>query len=177
MTPPPAKPPDRGERDLAAWAEYLAQVKPLPGRSRPLMPFPPEPTGPVSPPATAGIRTTRRPAQSTPLVIGRQPPGVDNATWRRLRTGRLPPGRSLDLHGHSAQRAYQALEAMLRRASAERLRCVEVITGRGQREGSGVIRREFPLWLNLPTLRPLLLAAAHAHSGNPGATRLLLRRP
>jgi len=34
-----------------------------------------------------------------------------------------------------------------------------------------------PLWLNLPTLRPLVLAASHPHAGNPGSVRLLLRKP
>ena len=48
---------------------------------------------------------------------------------------------------------------------------VEVVTGQG-----GVLRRELPLWLNLPELRGLVLAAAHPHATNPGAVRLLLRR-
>ena len=59
----------------------------------------------------------------------------------------------------------------LRGAHAERLRCVEVVTGH-----SGVMRRELPLWLNLPELRRLVLAAAHPHAANPGSVRLLLRR-
>jgi len=40
----------------------------------------------------------------------------------------------------------------------------------------GVLRRELPLWLNLPELRPLVLAAAHPHPGNEGAVRVLVRR-
>ena len=48
------------------------------------------------------------------------------------------------------------------------------MTGRGS-EG-GVLRRELPLWLNLPEIRPLVLAAAHPHAANPGSVRLLLRR-
>jgi hypothetical protein len=47
-----------------------------------------------------------------------------------------------------------------------------------------VLRREFALWLNLPDIRRLLLAAAHprtssamhSHVTNPGSVRLLLRR-
>jgi DNA-nicking Smr family endonuclease len=102
---------------------------------------------------------------------------LDNATWNRFRTGRLPASRSLDLHGHSAQRAFHALEQLLLRAQAEQLRCVEVITGRGQRGAEhGVLRRELPLWLNLPQIRSLVLAAAHPHPANSGAVRLLLRR-
>jgi DNA-nicking Smr family endonuclease len=40
-----------------------------------------------------------------------------------------------------------------------------------------VLRRELPLWLNLPEIRPLVLAASHPHAANPGSVRLLLRRP
>jgi hypothetical protein len=32
------------------------------------------------------------------------------------------------------------------------------------------------MWLNLPEIRPLVLAAAHPHAANPGSVRLLLRR-
>jgi DNA-nicking Smr family endonuclease len=101
---------------------------------------------------------------------------VDGATWQRFRTGKLPAARRLDLHGHTAQHAFHALGAFLRRAHADRLRCVEVVTGRGSGESGGVIRRELPLWLNLPDLRPLVLAAVHPHAANPGSVRLLLRR-
>jgi DNA-nicking Smr family endonuclease len=88
----------------------------------------------------------------------------------------LPAVRTLDLHGHTAQRAFHALGGFLRAAYADRVRCVEVITGRGSGEQGGVIRRELPMWLNLPEFRPLVLAAAHPHVANPGSVRLLLRR-
>ena len=88
-----------------------------------------------------------------------------------MRTGKLQTARVLDLHGYTAQRAYNALGAFLRAAQAEGVRCVEVITGQG-----GVLRRELPLWLNLPEFRSLVLAAAHPHAANPGSVRLLLRR-
>ncbi len=85
--------------------------------------------------------------------------------------------RTLDLHGRTAQRAFHALHAFLHAAHADHVRCVEIITGRGSGETGGVLRRELPLWLNLPALRPLVLAASHPHAANPGAVRLLLRRP
>jgi DNA-nicking Smr family endonuclease len=101
---------------------------------------------------------------------------VDTSSWQRFRTGKTAPTRTLDLHGRTAQRAYHALHAFLHAAHADGIRCVEIVTGRGSGEAGGVLRRELPMWLNSPTLRPLVLAASHPHRANPGAVRLLLRR-
>ncbi len=111
------------------------------------------------------------------VSVGEQPAGLDKSTWARLRTGKLAPSRTLDLHGRTAQHAFHALQNFLLRAHADRVRCVEIITGRGSGENGGVIRRELPLWLNLPQLRPLVLAVVHPHAANVGAVRLLLRKP
>jgi DNA-nicking Smr family endonuclease len=177
------------EADHAAWASYASRTTPLPGRK------PPRATGMLaeavaSPPGVRarsqlGAKVRAAPPAPEPLAVGTHPGGVDSGTWHRFRTGRLRAERVLDLHGQTAQRAYHALVGFIRAAHAERLRCVEVVTGRGRvREpatgidpaGVGVIRRELPLWLNQPELRPLVLAAAHPHAANPGSVRLLLRR-
>ena len=110
------------------------------------------------------------------MTIGDPNGGVDRATWDRFRSGKITAMRKLDLHGMTAQRAFHALLAFIRSAHADRVRCVEVVTGRGSGETGGVIRREFPLWLNLPDIRPLILGASHPHPANPGSVRLLLRR-
>ncbi len=163
--------------DREAWAAYARHVAALPGRSTPaLTPEPPVLAVTPPPPAPAMMRQTRGAAPSY-VTVGEQPGGVDNSTWSRLRTGKLPPGRTLDLHGRTAQHAFHALQAFLLRAHADRVRCVEVITGRGSGEGGGVIRRELPLWLNLPPLRPMVLAVTHPNAANTGAVRLLLRKP
>ncbi len=163
------------EHDRATWALYVRNVAPLDG-----VPVPEAPPEPV-----LAAQSSSQPVPSAPLpvvqrlslvTIGHHPPGVDKATWNRFRTGKLAATRTLDLHGRTAQRAFFALQDFLGSAHAEKLRCVEVITGRGSGETGGVIRREFPLWLNRPELRPLVLAAAHPHAANPGSVRLLLRR-
>ena len=166
------------EHDRAAWASYVIHVMPLQGVAIPEAPPVPELPGPTSQPSTRVSAPPAPPApvRMLPLLIGARPPGVDNATWERFRTGKTPALRTLDLHGRTAQRAFLALHAFLGRAHADRVRCVEVITGRGVGEAGGVIRRELPLWLNLAELRPLVLAAAHPHAANPGSVRLLLRR-
>ena len=93
------------ETDRALWAGYAGRIRPLPGRT-PMAPAAATPsTAPASaprPPATP--RPSRAPL--APLAVGTQPGGLDTASWQRLRTGKLPAVRTLDLHGYTAQRAY-----------------------------------------------------------------------
>ena len=168
------------ETDRAAWANYARLCAKLPG----VAPLPEVALVPpvVAPTVVQAVAQPARPMPRPPqqkapeLVVGTSPGGVDRGTWTRFRTGKLPAVRTLDLHGRTAQRAHAALDAFLLGAAAEGVRCVEVITGRGSGEAGGVIRREFPMWLNQPHLRALVLAAAHPHALNPGSVRLLLRR-
>ena len=174
--PKPGMRSELTDGDRALWASFARSIRPLPGGARPKLP-----PGPESPAAPAATASAPKPAPSArprlpAIAVGVHPPGVDSSTWSRFRTGKLAAARTLDLHGHTAQRAFHALVAFLRTAHADRVRCVEVVTGRGNGETGGVIRREFPLWLNLPDIAPLVLAAAHPHAANPGAVRLLLRR-
>jgi DNA-nicking Smr family endonuclease len=175
---PPPRRQKLTEQDRRDWASFARLITLLPGRDLSDLPadLPPEPLAPISRPVEARLVKLPPPLPS-PLSVGDHPGGLDNGTWNRFRSGKLAPTRTLDLHGRTAQRAFHALHGFLHAAHADRLRCVEVITGRGAGESGGVIRRELPLWLNLPALRPLVLAASHPHAANPGSVRLLLRRP
>jgi len=178
---PPNPPPRRRERrltdqDRTDWATFARLIAALPGRSVPELPADPLPA-PLLPPATQRPPPATPVSRPAPLAVGAHPGGLDNSTWHRFRSGKLAPTRTLDLHGRTAQRAFHALHAFLHAAHADHVRCVEIITGRGSGETGGVLRREVPLWLNLPALRPLVLGASHPHAANPGAVRLLLRRP
>lgn len=168
------------EKDIADWALFARQIKALPGKALPpAAPEPEQPPAPRSEPATAPVlRSLPTPLKRTELLqVGTHPGGLDNSSWNKFRSGKQPAMRTIDLHGRTAQRAYHALHSFLIAAHADHVRCVEVITGRGAGEIGGVIKRELPMWLNLPTLRPLVLAATHPHPANPGSVRLLLRRP
>lgn len=165
------------EADRADWAHLARQIMPLPGRAVP-------PAEPLPPDRPVAVSVRPRPLPQSParrsvglVEIGAEPAGLDRASWQRFRGGKVTAARRLDLHGMTTQHAFRALTAFLRTAHADRLRCVEVITGRGSSDGVGSIRREFPLWLNLPDIRGMILAASHPHASNPGSVRILLRRP
>ncbi len=142
------------------------------------------PAVPMAPAAAASLpepvsqpppHQTRVKPKLTQLTVGGPTPGLDSASWEKLRRGRMRPQRVLDLHGRTVQAAFGAFEQFIGAARADGIRCVEIVTGRGAGEG-GVLRRELPLWLNLPQLRGAILAASHPHRANVGAVVLLLRR-
>lgn len=131
----------------------------------------------------------RSPARDTfaPIGVDRKLPelrsgeaaGLDRRTMDRLRRGQIRVEGRLDLHGHTQDEAQSALVDFLRRAQGSGKRCVIVITGRGRMgQGGGVLRSQTPRWLNLPSLRPLVLgfAAAQPKDGGAGALYVLLRK-
>jgi DNA-nicking Smr family endonuclease len=163
------------EHDRAEWANYARRIAPLRGTT-PVVAAATDSAAPVVPRSDEPARPGRVVRAASPVSVGAQPGGIDTGTWKRFSGGKLPAARRLDLHGQTTQRAFHALIAFIRAAHADHVRCVEVITGRGSGEQGGAIRREFPLWLNRPDIRPLILAASHPHATNPGSVRLLLRR-
>lgn len=173
------------ETDAAEWARYAQRVTPMSGVTvRTTVSADPVPSASAPASREAACREPQPVTVPQELGVGTQMPGVDNASWQRFRRGRIASTRKLDLHGMTAQQAFHALRAFLRTAQSDGVRCVEIVTGRGSSEQGGVLRREFALWLNLPEIRPLVLAAVHphtssamhSHAANPGSVRLLLRR-
>lgn len=86
--------------------------------------------------------------------------------------------RTLDLHGMGRVEAYQAVRQCLARAAQEGLRHLVIVTGKGTRDGAGVLRASLPHWLNEPVLRGLIIGIAHGapHEGGDGMMHVLLRR-
>ena len=165
--------------DRLLWEAFARRIQPLKGR-KPPEPEPPAAPRPMVVPAAAPSASARAFTATLPsprmVEVGRRLPGIDDTSWRTLSNGRLRPQRTLDLHGRTAQAAFAALHGFLLRAQAERLRCVEIVTGVGTGQEGGILRRELPFWLSRHDLRDLVLAAVHPHPGNPGAVRVLLRR-
>lgn len=106
-------------------------------------------------------------------------PGVDRASFRRLRSGAWRPDRRIDLHGCDRTAARREVRTGLLAARDEGSRCVLVIHGRGRGSaGEPVLRDALPGWLEEPPLARAILAFAPARpeDGGAGALYVLLRR-
>lgn len=97
----------------------------------------------------------------------------------RLAKGRRDIDARLDLHGMTQERAHRTLIAFLQRAHGEGATFVLVITGKGRASAAepdrGVLRRQVPLWLELPELRSLVVGFEQAHIGHGGEGALYVR--
>lgn len=139
-------------------------------RSAPVVsrhPFVPGPFVPVQP-----KKPVSRPAE---LAVGVRAPGLDDTSWKRLSRGQMKVDARLDLHGYVVQEAFERLYDFMQRARMRNWRCVEVVTGLGSGQTSGLIRRELPLWLQRGDLRSMVLAVVHPHAANHGSVRILLK--
>ena len=166
--------------ELRLWRQVVRDATPLPDRALP-------PEKPEPPAATPAPPPVARPAAPLPPVSPRLPPaplnhgetpGLDRRSATRMRRGRLAIEDSIDLHGFTQEQAHVALDRFLTRAHAAGLRCVLVVTGKGLRDGTGVLRATVPRWLNEPGLRRLVLGFSYAQpkDGGEGALYVLLKR-
>lgn len=119
----------------------------------------------------ATLSASPPPAPATPV------PPANRGREKRVRRGKLDIAASFDLHGHTQASAARALPAFLIAQQADGARCVLVITGKG-REGQGVLRRNFLIWLEGPEARALVSGYAESHPkhGGSGAFYVFLRR-
>ena len=103
---------------------------------------------------------------------------IDHKTHKRLKRGQMQIEGRLDLHGMTQNQAYDALLSFIPRAYSAGKRCVLVITGKGNREGTGVLKQKTPQWLNSAPLEQyvLKLEDARPNHGGTGALYVLLRR-
>ena len=89
-----------------------------------------------------------------------------------------PIAATLDLHGHTARRALEALTEFFAHERDARPRRVLVIVGKGRHApgGSGVLRASIADWLSSPPLAVHVLAfsTAPANQGGTGAIVVLL---
>ena len=102
--------------------------------------------------------------------------GLSRMTLRKLRRGEWPPQDSLDLHGLNSEAARRLLVDFLHNATGCKLRCVNVIHGKGwHSEGrEGILKTRTRHWL---TQHPQVLAFCEApqKDGGGGAVWVLLK--
>jgi DNA-nicking Smr family endonuclease len=158
-------------RDVRAWRERA----PEPGDTDP-SPAVAAPAQKRPPAALAQKKAAAEPSQ--PALAPGDVVGVDRRLADRLRRGRLPIQSTLDLHGLTQSEAHAAVQGFVARAIDRGLRTVLIVTGKGRRDGAGVLKSALPRWLNEAPLRPFVLALSQARPehGGAGALYVLLKR-
>ena len=165
----------------ALWARVTATIRPL---SREVADAP-----------TIEIQTNPAPTKTAkaaprPIVMANPPKRIENirtATldggWdRRLRGGRVEPDRVVDLHGHSLDRAWDAIDQALDRAIASKQRVLLLITGHERRGDPplerGKIRAAIYDWLAHSRHSSHIAAVRNAHRrhGGGGSLYVILRK-
>lgn len=167
------------EEETRAWAKVAATVKRIGPQEASLPDF-----QAALEAGEAELREAKPAKKAAPPVRALDPPApklpippADRGGEKRVRRGKLDIAATFDLHGHTQLSAARALPAFLMGQQADGARCVLVITGKG-REGQGVLRRNFLIWLEAPEARALVSGYAESHPkhGGSGAFYVFLRR-
>ena len=160
------------------WAKVASTIRPLHGKA------------PLPAPETAASRTepglTEAAPRRRPVAPPRRTASLGrtlDATWdKKLLSGAVEPERTVDLHGMSLERAWQAIDDALEPAIARHERVVLLITGH-HRPGEppvarGKIRAAVHDWLAASRHARSIAAVrgAHRRHGGAGSLYLVLRR-
>lgn len=165
------------------WRAIASSVTPLPGHELPELDSEPE-DAVLSEPA-ASPPPPLPPAKAPPPMRRELPdlahgttPGLDKRSAERMKKGEMEIDARLDLHGMTQDIAHAHLLSFIARAYDSGRRCVLVITGKGNREGTGVLRANTPRWLNQSPCRERILGFSFAKSqhGGDGALYVLIKR-
>lgn len=169
------------------WSRVTATIKPLSREPlqapAPANPLPPAlPTVAPVPARVKGRVPPARPVAPSPAPRSTIHGGLDGHWERRLRTGNIAVDRTLDLHGHSLDSAWDAIDSTLERAVAAGDRVVLLITGHA-RAGEppvarGKIRAAVHDWLAVSRHADRIAAvrSAHRSHGGGGSLYIILRR-
>ncbi len=185
--------------ESALWRRAMRHTEPLSDRpSESPNPDPKPVAAAASEPPASRPLSRPSPEQPAPKKPDPKPTqekrlhGLDSATARKARRGKLSVEGRIDLHGMRQDEAHGALIRFVMSSVTRGRRCVLVITGKGGRErddgdalfmsrqgtGDGVLRRMLPVWLAQEPLRSRVYAceAAHSRDGGSGAFYVFLKR-
>lgn len=168
------------------WSRVTATIRPLSRDPLPDQPVKAEPAAvprPVPPPIA---RKSKGPAPARPQPVAPKSPPMrqtlDGSWDRKLSSGSIEPDRVLDLHGHSLDTAWTAIDRALEQAIARGDRVLLLVTGHA-RPGDppiqrGRIRAAVHDWLAVSRHRDRIAAVrgAHRRHGGGGSLYLILRR-
>lgn len=173
--------------EAALWRQVVATVRPIRPPTEPVMRAAPPPAPDPKRGAALASLPALPPPRAAATVPNRPGPGttLDGGWDRRLASGSIAPDATIDLHGHTLDTAYRALDAALDRAIAGGDRVLLLITGRAPRADSerpharGRIRAAVGDWLAASRHAAQIAAvrAAHPRHGGAGALYIILRRP
>ena len=176
------------DEERALWTGIARSIKPLRPSHRAAEVSEPTQSAkvPIKVPAKslAKAETSAPPREARPENVPEKKTPALAPLGRRLKQrvarGREPIDARLDLHGFTQTQAHAALLRFLRRAQADGVRMVLVVTGKGTSKGGdtherGVLKRQVPLWLSLPEFRSLVVGFEDAHIGHGGAGALYVR--
>jgi DNA-nicking Smr family endonuclease len=168
--------------EAAQWAKVAATIRPLsrdPANKPALEKW-------TEPPAAAKVKgrvPSPRPAELPPKRTQYLGDATLDGSWdRRLSSGRIEPDRTLDLHGHSLDRAWEAIDRELERAIASNDRVLLLITGHERTGGPplerGRIRAAVHDWLAVSrhAQRIATIRSAHRRHGGGGSIYIILRK-
>jgi DNA-nicking Smr family endonuclease len=168
--------------ESALWAKVTATIRPL-SREPVDVPVAGKPADPIPVPNPKGRIPPVRPTKPDPIRTKTFQSATLDGSWdQRLRSGRVEPDRTLDLHGHSLDRAWEAIDRALERSIATGDRVLLLITGH-ERRGEpplerGRIRAAVHDWLAVSrhSSRIAAVRGAHRRHGGGGSLYIILRR-
>jgi DNA-nicking Smr family endonuclease len=174
--------PGLSAEEAALWAKVTATIRPL-SREPVDPPEATEASVPVAPAKLKGRVPLPRPAEAPAKRIANLREATLDGGWdRRLSTGKVQPDRTLDLHGHSLDRAWVEIDRALDRAITSGERVLLLITGH-ERKGDpplerGRIRAAVHDWLAASRHSRSIAAVrgAHLRHGGGGSLYIILRR-
>ena len=187
------------EDEQAAWDRLAESVTPLDparpirreavtgGGAAPLTPPRPAATPMTKRPKAPMGRSLAPPASTLPASVRRNHHGgsLDSHWERKLKSGRIDPEVTLDLHDHGLDAAYQRLMRGMAQARAMGARSVLVIAGKSRpvdpadrSHKRGAIRAKLLDWLAASEHGSAVSAVRKAHRkhGGEGALYIVLRR-